>query len=639
MSGIAAVFHFDGSDVEPGIVERLTHEMSYRGPDGIAHWYGGAAALGHCAMHTTGESLTSTQPLVSDDGCLVLVLDGHLHNLEELRDELRAKGAVLRTRSDAEVVLRAYEFWGDDCPRRLEGEFAFVIWDSRRRSAFCARDHAGLRPLHYHWEGKRLTVASDLGAILIAPGVAQEPNNVMIAQVLANEWITRGETIWKGIKRLIPATSARFGNDGVRSSTYWSPPTEVTIRYSRDEDYFEHYRELLEDCVRRASRSHLPIASDVSGGLDSSAIFAVAEDLRRKGRLLAPGLRGYTYRFERGSAPDELEYARSVAAHVGANVEEIEPFFPDLEWFAERGRLNRDMAPYPNSNMAVSIGEALVQAGCRVSLSGEGGDEWLTGRSYYYAEQIAERDWPAVWRSFREDMAAIGVRSASYRLARFGLVPYAPVSLLSLLRSLLPRREPNGFNGAFWLDPAIEQLLKECRVSADRSTVMGIANRPRRSMFETLKEPFGELFRDQFNRQCARIGYEPRTPMYARRFIEFAFATPERIRLRGNTRKHVHIHALHDLLPEKVRNRSTKADFSLAFGRHLDEMQEVFVNSLPATGRGYLSRAGMERLYSYYRKRPVGARPIWELWGAYACASAFALSKGSLVDGKSENLT
>src|SRR5205085_2701899 len=139
---------------------------------------------------------------------------------------------------------------------------------------------------------------SDPGAVLIAPGVPQELNKPMVAQVLANEWITRGATVWKGVMRFFPATCTRLSRDGVRSETYWAPPTDVTIRYGRDEDYFEHYRELLEDCVRQASRSHLPIASDVSGGLDSSAVFAIAEDLRRKGRLLSPEVRGYTYRFD-----------------------------------------------------------------------------------------------------------------------------------------------------------------------------------------------------------------------------------------------------------------------------------------------------------------------------------------------------
>ena len=627
MSGIAAVIHFDGSDVDPGTIERLTAEMGYRGPDGITHWQQGCVALGFCALHTTAESLSSPQPLFSADGQLVLVLDGFLHNLNELKDELAAKGAQFHTGSDAEVVLRAYEAWGDDCPLRLEGEFAFVLWNRRRQTAFCARDHAGLRPLHYHWDGKRLTIASDLGPIMVAPGVSTELNKAMIAQILANEWITRGETVWTGVMRLLPATSARFDNDGMRSALYWSPPTEVTIRYRRDEDYFEHYRHLLEECVRRTSRSHLPIASDVSGGLDSSAVFAVAEDLRRQGKLLAPDVKGYTYKFQSGSAPDELEYARSVAAHVGAKVREIEPFFPELAWFEERACLDRDMAPYPNSAMAVNIGKAAVEDGCRVLMNGEGGDEWLGGRAFYYAEQIAERSWPALWRTVREDISEIGMRSTSYRLARFGLAPHAPETLMAILRKAFHSKGPNAFSGAFWLDPEIDRLLKNIRQSANRSSAMAIANRPRRAMLGSLREPYTEFARDKVSRQCARLGYEWRTPMYARQFIEFAFSTPERVRLKGRTRKYIHVNALHDLLPANVRNRRTKADFSLAFERHLDEMRTLFVEELPAASSGYLSERGMKKLYECYRKWPVNDRPIWELWGAFSCAGLLDKSR------------
>jgi len=157
-------------------------------------------------------------------------------------------------------------------------------------------------------------------------------------------------------------------------------------------------------------------------------------------------------------------------------------------------------------------------------------------------------------------------------------------------------------------------------------------------MFETLKDPFLEQTRDQVNRQYARVGYEPRAPMYARRFIEFAFSTPERIRLRGHTRKYVHVQALQGFLPEKVRNRRTKADFSLAFTRHLNKVEERLVDLLPANGGVYLSQSGMKRLYGYYRKCPSDG-PIWELWGALSCAGLFDRTRKSACIGSGRILT
>ena len=160
MSGIAGIIHFDGAPVEPGQVEKMTSAMAYRGPDGINHWIKGSVALGQCLLRTTPESLEETQPLTNEDESLVLVLDGRVDNWEELRSELLGSGAALRNRSDAELVLRAYQTWGPDCLRHIEGDFALVIWDARRRAAFCARDRMGNKPFHYHWSGCSLVFAS-----------------------------------------------------------------------------------------------------------------------------------------------------------------------------------------------------------------------------------------------------------------------------------------------------------------------------------------------------------------------------------------------------------------------------------------------------------------------------------------------
>ena len=148
MSGIAGIIHFDGAPIEPGLIEKMTGAMSYRGPDGIHHWVKGSVALGQCMLRTTPESLEEHQPLTNADESLVLVMDGRVDNWEELRRELLGRGAVLRDRSDAELVLRSYEIWGRDCLKHIDGDFALVIWDARRKEAFCARDRMGSKPFN-----------------------------------------------------------------------------------------------------------------------------------------------------------------------------------------------------------------------------------------------------------------------------------------------------------------------------------------------------------------------------------------------------------------------------------------------------------------------------------------------------------
>lgn len=628
MSGLAAIIRFDGGDVPEGAIERVTAAQAYRGIDGIAHWRSGPVALSFCATHALDPERAPAQPLLSEDGQRAVVFTGYLHHRDDLRAALTAHGGAPRSDADAELVLRAYECWGEDCAVRIEGEFAFVVWDAREQRAFCARDHASLRPLFYHFDGRQLVVASDHAAILDAPGVKQEPNLRMIAQIMGNEIITPVETVWQRVMRFLPATCASFDRSGMRSRTYWAPPGEVTLHYPRDEDYFEHYRELLSDCVRQASRSHRPVGIDVSGGLDSSAVFAVAGRLAKDGQLLAPDFKGYTFRFEAGSVPDELDYARAVAAHVGKSVAEIAPFLPDLDWFIARGRADRDACPFPNVAMTTSIGQALVADGCRVWINGEGGDEWLGGRPFYHSEQLQAGDLAGVYRSFRDDHAAFGWRMALWRLYRYGLGPHAPAVLRKLRRRLNRPRGPSGQDGAYWLDPALDRLLGELRREVDYGPALAYTNIARRAMFMELKDPFDNLARELVERQCAHLGYEPRSPMFARRFIEFAFATPERMRLRGDQRKFTHVGAMRGLLPESVRTRKTKADFSLAFERHLDKMGAMLMSDLSAKEPTRLSAEGMRRLVAEYQAAPGDDGPVWELWGVFACLAPGHLDAG-----------
>jgi asparagine synthase (glutamine-hydrolysing) len=620
MSGIAAIVRFDGGPVAPGAIEAMTPAMAYRGPDGIAHWHGQGVALGHCMMRTTAEALEERQPLANEDASLVLVMDGWLANPDELRADLLARGARLRDRSDAELVLRAYETWGEDCPRHIDGEFALLVWDARRREAFIANDHIGLKSLFWHWDGARLLVASDIVGILAGPGVEARPNPGKIAEFLAHDYIVREQTIWQGVMRCLPAEAMRFGANGPVRSKYWEPPKAVTIRYRRDEDYFDHYRQLFADCVRRSARSHLPLACDVSGGLDSSAVFCMARELQRRGDLPAPALRGYTYLWDEmaGTGFDEIEFARAAARHADAELREIRPFLPDLAWFVERGAADATIAGYPNGAMAIAIGEALVADGSRVILNGEGGDEWVGGKPFYYAEQLCAGAWPGLVRTLREDAADIGVWESVRRLVRKGVMPALPAPWRRAGSRLAAWLRPDGFAAAGWLNPAWRSRLEARRSLRDTSDIRRIANPAQRSKYMTLNDPFALIVWDQFSRQSARLGYEIRTPMYAREFIDFAFATPERIRRRGDTLKFVHIGALRGIIPDAIADRRTKAEFDLAFTRHFAELA---ARDRDRTARHRLPLAEncrLEDLLEAHLLDPSDGRPTWLAWNIFA---------------------
>ena len=584
MSGIAGIIHFDGKPVEPGQVEAMTAAMQYRGPDGINHWRKGNVALGQCMLRTTPESLEETQPLTNEDESLVLVMDGRVDNWEELRRELLGKGAVLRTRADAELVLRAYEVWGRECLNHIEGDFALVIWNARRQEAFCARDRVGNKPFNYHWNGNTLAFSSELYPILALPWVSEVLNQDTLAEYLGTEWYSLDETLWQGVMRLKPSHfMVAAGQGGLVPHRYWMPDLHQTLLYRTEEDYIEHYRALFTDVVRRMSRSLAPVACEVSGGLDSSAIFAVAETLRQQGRLLAPGLEGYTLDFSGDPAADEMAYARAVGIHLGRIIHEVTPAHMPLDWYRETARLYREFPDYPNGAMGFSIAATARSRGSRVLVSGLGGDEWAGGCRLYYAEAIAGGRGRELLALLQRDAREAGLSAALWWLVRHGLL------------ALLPDGSRRDFRkiGAFvrgrkrdlppsWLAPAMQQRLAQRKKHHELEFSPSWQRLGQRRQWLNLSDAYGTLAREINERRASRTGLEWRQPFWDPHIIQAAFAMPEHLRLRGHKNKWLHRRAIAGLLPEQVLQRQSKAEFSVAFSQYWSNLRpQLLADVLP----------------------------------------------------------
>jgi len=626
MSGIAGIIHFDGAPVAPGLVEAMTSAMAYRGPDGIQHWVQGSVALGQCMLRTTPESLEERQPLANEDASLVLVMDGRVDNWEELRRELLARGTALRDRSDAELVLRAYEAWGRECLPHIDGDFALVIWDARRQEAFCARDRMGHKPFHYHWDGKTLAFATDLYAILALPWVRQEPNEGMLAEFLAWEWHSRSETLWSGILRLVAAHRMVAGSWGLQLESYWEPDLWATLPFRKDEEYVEHYRELLADVVRRLSRSHRPLAVEVSGGLDSSAIFCVAERLRQMDKLSAPGIEGYTLAFtEEDGAAYELPYARAVGEHLGVRIHEIPPTRMPPSWFAEYARIGRDFPAFPNWAMSIGIRQRAAEQGSRVLLNGVGGDQWLEGSRAYYEEELAQRHWSAVLDCFMADAAASGIRQATAWLIRYGCFPLFPPASQEALRRLVRamRRSAVSLDARYWLSPRMREVARSRLDMGSPQQGLQVCRASQRGHLRILCHATIQHCIEWGERLAAHSGIELRHPLNDPKIVQYAFSTPARLWLRGDRTKHLHVQALQGLMPSIILKRESKAAFFVVVYEYLDQMQEILTETLPRERKAWVTEDGMNRLFQSCRDDPPANRWVWILWSIYGCDRAY----------------
>ena len=209
MSAIAGVVRFDGAPLAVDLVAKMTTAMIHRGPDDVAHWQRANVALGHCMFRTTPESLAEHQPYTNEDASLVLVMDGRVDNGDELRHALLAKGAMPRNRTDAALVLCAYETWGKQCPERIIGEFAFVIWDVRQRCLFGARDAVGARHFYYHSGPGWFGFASEIKGLLATGLIEARLNASRMFDYLVPDFDRDDHCLDLGAHRYLPQPRVR----------------------------------------------------------------------------------------------------------------------------------------------------------------------------------------------------------------------------------------------------------------------------------------------------------------------------------------------------------------------------------------------------------------------------------------------
>ena len=318
----------------------------------------------------------------------------------------------------------------------------------------CARPFDA-RPFYYHYSQQTLLVASELRAVFDTFDTSPAINEGILTEYLGGDWFSYDETLWKGILRLPGAHHMRVSRSGAQIAKFWAPPLAGSLAYPRDDEYFEHYRWLFADCVRRASRSHLPVAYEVSGGHELSAVFCMAEHLRRDGKLPAPALRAYTLSFDSAGPHDEITFVRSVSAHLGIPIAEVPATVPSLDWYEAAARDARDFPGYPSMLMALELTQRAVDDGCRVIITGEGGDEWAGGTRLYYAEALVEGRLGELLQRAWSDAGESGIRSVLWWLALYGFIPLLPPWAQKTAKDMWDAarlRRQDG--GPFWLSAA-----------------------------------------------------------------------------------------------------------------------------------------------------------------------------------------
>jgi asparagine synthase (glutamine-hydrolysing) len=392
MCGIAGILHRDGAPAASVRLKAMTDAIAHRGPDGEDQYIDGPVGLGHRRLAIIDLSPLGRQPMTTPDGRYTLTYNGEIYNFQELRSELTSRGRSFVSRTDSEVLLHAFAEWGLGALRRLNGMFAFAIWDRERQTLTLVRDRFGVKPLYWAEIGDTLLFGSEIKAILAHGALKAEVDREGLAEYLSFQNFFTDRTLFRSV-RLLPSgcyVQVRPGKAPLRPIEYWDYHFEEPESPGSDDDYLEELDHLFQQAVSRQLVSDVEIGSYLSGGIDSGSITALAAKQ-------LPWIRTFTVGFDLNSASGvEMGYdERSVAEYMSylfktehyemvLKAGDMERILPRLAWHLEEPRVGQC---YPNFYAA-----KLASKFVKVTLSGGGGDELFAGYPWRYYRAVVNED-------------------------------------------------------------------------------------------------------------------------------------------------------------------------------------------------------------------------------------------------------
>lgn len=571
--------------IERSAVERMAESLFHRGPDDSGIYVDGSVGMGFRRLSILDLSEAGHQPMVSADQQYVLVFNGEIFNYVELRSELRGLGYEFRSSGDSEVLLAAYREWGRECLSKLNGMWAFVIFDRRRRCLFGSRDRFGVKPLYVSREGGVVQFASEIKALRASGYMKAEINwKIATSFLVEGRLDSQRETFYEGIEQIPPGSGFEVGLDGAwQQWSFWSldnlPPSLV-------EHPAERFADLFEDSVRIRMRSDVPVGVCLSGGLDSTAIICAAA--RQQGeRALAPteALQAFCYMAKEF---DESKYIADTLAQTHAQLRQLETspseLWSDLRkllWFQDE----------PVHTMTAVVGYQLMRLaashGIRVVLNGQGADETIAGYSSYFQDYwvslIRQGRLGEAWRAIVEYTQAHG-GSARQRFAGAAARCFSwELQKVRVYRDWALARRQAALRRNSWFS---QELLSHVTNETGSPPVATLSHALKQSV---ISAPLPLYLRIE-DRNSMAHSVEARLPFLDYRLVSLICGLPDEWKVRGPWNKYVLREGMRGRIPESVRGRVDKMGFPTAsrkwFAHDLHEPLRDVLGSQAVRERG-----------------------------------------------------
>jgi asparagine synthase (glutamine-hydrolysing) len=581
MCGIAGFVHNAPSRrADEAALRRMTDVVAYRGPDGEGFHVSGNLALGHRRLSIIDLG-TGAQPMSSEDGNVTISFNGEIYNYVELRDELRALGHRFRTDSDTEVMIEAYREWGNDCQQHFNGMWSFALWDERSRQLLLSRDRLGEKPLHYAETDDTLVFGSEMKS-LFAWGVEPRQDHRWTEVFAFLSYLPAPYTFFKGVHKL-PAGHCLVWKDGrSRVEKYWDLPGIDERAMRADAPAIEReFADLFADSVRIRMRSDVPYGAFLSGGLDSSCIVAAMSDTS------SHAIKTFTIGFAEDRY-DERPLARLVAQAFGTDHHE-EVVAPDaFEDSLAQVALHYD-EPFGDAS-AIPTGHVsrCARRVVKMALTGDGGDEALSGYTMYQGEKFAARYAGLPGPVRRAVPAVAGLVLPALR----GAPRRRVLRLRNVSRSSSQSFEQRLIGKAAWADPDLIRALVHAgsdAVSIEDFMAGVMRNCPYRDpfyrlMYYNLKASLPDRMLVKVDRMSMAHSLEVRAPFLDHRLIELLVPVHKDVKMRGIERKSILRHTVARRLPERLQ-QAPKKGFAVPLGAWFrDKALEPFSAGLSAPG-------------------------------------------------------
>jgi asparagine synthase (glutamine-hydrolysing) len=602
--GIAGFWQAEPRPTDGAVLRRMTRALTHRGPDAEGFYEQPGISLGHRRLSII-DLRTGQQPLCNEDASVWVACNGEIFNYLELRADLEKRGHRFRTQSDTETLVHLYEEKGLECVNELNGQFAFALWDLRRRRLVLARDRVGIRPLfHATLADGTVLFGSEVKALLAHGALAAEIDPVAVGQVASLWAIIPPRTAFKNVEELAPGRMLVLEGSRRSLSQYWRHRFPRQHEYEeRSLDYWsERVREALCSAVRLQLRSDVPVGTYLSGGLDSSILTALARDAR------PDALNTFSVGFA-DAAFDERAYQQQVARQLRTDHRQIEVDaatigrdFADVVWYAERPMMRTAPAPL------LRLSELVHRTGIKVVLSGEGADEIFGGYQIFLEDKV-RRFWArqpdsawrpallsrlygyvqreprteAFWRLFfRKDLERTADAYYSHRRRWDNGAPLQRLFAADF-RAQMQGAEALEAELEAYLDPGREGWHPLCR-----------AQYLEMALFMSCY-----LLNCQGDRVMMGNSVEGRVPFLDHRLIELAAEVPPKFKLRGLEEKFILRHAFRDLVPRAVAQRPKqpyRAPISACFPRDGEYLAAQLLSPEALRRTGFVRVSAVEKL-------------------------------------------